>query len=238
VTYPIPVPISFPNVEKFAPDTRMDFFALNHETGVMEKIGEGLVSADGKTVDSIGGVVKSNSWHGIVPQGPVATPSNAPNQSEPGGYYGGGSTGGGNSGGSNPNPDAPDCNNGCLIDEETGNLKEWHHVPGYSSLSQTRGIRLEYNSNLANPNPILPLISGFGNRAAPPDLMSMRINIDGIDMGRDIFSEVRIEPSEIRGQFNTTRPAIKFNATMIDTGITTTNWTSIATSRSRVARKR
>jgi RHS repeat-associated protein len=198
VTYPVPVPISFPNVEGFPPDSRMDFFALNHETGVMEKIGEGLVSADGKTVDSIGGIVKSNSWHGMVPQGPVASPNNPPGQNEPEGC----------------NVDA-----GCKIDRETGNLSEWHTLPAYSSLQQARFITLEYNSNNANPRPILPLISGFGNRAPPPDLMSMRINIDGINMGKEVFSSVRVEQSNVRGQFKTTRPAIQFNATMIDTGI-------------------
>jgi RHS repeat-associated protein len=198
VTYPDPVPISFPNVEGFPPDTLMDFFALNHETGVMEKIGEGLVSADGKTVDSIGGIVKSNSWHGMVPQGPVASPNSPPNQNEPVGCK---------------------TKAGCKIDRETGNLSEWHTLPAYSSQQQARSIRLEYNSNNANPNPILPLISGFGNRAPPPDLMSMRINIDGIDMGKEVFSKVRVERSSVRGQFKTTRPAIQFNATMIDTGI-------------------
>ena len=47
----------------------------------------------------------------------------------------------------------------------------------------------------------------------------MRINVDGIDMGQDVFSEVRVEPSEIRGQFKITRPAIQFNGSLIDTGI-------------------
>jgi len=198
VIYPDPVPISFPNVEEFAPDTRLDFFALNHETGVMEKIGEGLASADGKTVDSIGGVVRSNSWHGIVPQGPVVTPDPPPDQNE---------------------PNSCPANAGCEIDRETGNLKEWHAVPAYTSLQKKRQIKLEYNSNNANPKPILPVQSGFGNRAPPPDLASMRINVDGIDMGKDVFSEVRVEPSEIRGQFKITRPAIQFNGSMIDTGI-------------------
>ena len=198
VTYPDPIEISFPNLENFPTGSRLDFFALNHETGVMEKIGEGLVSADGKTVDSIGGVVKSNSWHGIVPQGPTATPNNPPGENEPPGC---------------------DANAGCKIDRETGNLSEWHTLPSYSSLQAARSITLEYNSNNANPHPILPLISGFGNQAPAPDLMSMRINIDGIEMGKELFSTVRIEPSSVRGQFKNTRPAIQFNATMIDTGI-------------------
>ncbi|RLD30171.1 MAG: hypothetical protein DRI70_01505, partial [Bacteroidetes bacterium] len=241
VTYPTPVPISFPNVEDFPPGSRLDFFALDHDTGLMEKIGEGLVSADGKTVDSIGGVVKSNSWHGIVPQGPVVTPTNPPGQNEPGDNNGGYVPGGGNNGvgtgtnggsdgtipglddgeneaGPNPAP-APSSCPACVIYKETGNLKEWHTITPYHSLQKTRSIRFEYNSNNANPQPVIPLISGFGNQAPPPNLMSMRINVDGIEMGKEVFSEIRVETSEIRGQFKTTRPAIQFNASMIDTGI-------------------
>ena len=199
VTYPEPVPISFPNVEGFPPGSRMDFFALNHDTGMMEKIGEGLVSADGKTVDSIGGIVKSNSWHGIVPQAPVVAL------------------------GSNPNtqtPPASDTNcEGCKINKTTGNLAEWHSVPSYYSLSEERGFRIEYNSNTANPHPIFTLSSGFGNQAPPPVSMSMEMAIDGIRLGDDVFSAVRVEPSEIRGQFKLTRPALQYDASEFSTGL-------------------
>ena len=218
VTYPTPIPISFPNLENFPPGSRLDFFALNHTTGVMEKIGEGLVSANGKTVDSIGGVVKSNSWHGIVPQQPTSTPDGpgANGLGEPSGNPSGPNQDPGNGCGNCP------CNSakgGCSIDKETGNLKEWHKLPTYNSLSKPRSITLQYNSNIAEPRPILPLISTFGNQAPPPESMSMRINIAGIDMGSEVFSEVRVERSEIFGQFKSTRPAIQFNATMIATGI-------------------
>lgn len=199
VTYPEPVPISFPNVEDFPPGSRMDFFALNHETGEMEKIGEGLVSSDGKTIDSIGGIVKSNSWHGTVPQEVDANSTKEEKVSE------------------SKNGDK-DCS-GCAIDKETGNLIEWHTLPSYQSLQQSRSITLQYNSNLANPKPIMPLESGFGNAAPPPDSMSMKINIDGVDLGTEYFSEVNVVPSEIRTQFKTTRPALQFDAKNIETGI-------------------
>jgi len=255
VSYPTPVPISFPNLENFPPGSRLDIFALDHDTGEMENIGQALVSADGKTVDSIGGVVKSNSWHGITPVTPTTDPTGplSDGLSEPGSGGGSGDgsgggdigdggdvgdgngagdedgNGGGNDGGNDggdggpnpdpdPNPDGPVCP-ACEIDKETGNLKEWHNLPSYNSLQKSRSIRLEYNSNIAEPRPILPLVSTFGNQSPPPESMSLRINVDGIDMGAEIFSEVRVEASNLPGQFKTTRPAIQFNATMIETGI-------------------
>ncbi len=237
VTYPNPVPISFPNLEGFPAGSRMDFFALNHATGAFEKIGEGLVSADGRTVDSIGGIVKSNSWHGIVPQQPRATPDQPPEQSEP--------APGINDEPSgkppcpqDPNlptapPDGSTCNDptaapapprnkecpACSFDKQTGNLSEYHELPNYYSLQKSRKVRLEYNSNNANPRPIVPMISGFGNQAPPPETMSLDITVGGVKFGNRKYSQVRIEPSEIRTQFKTTRPAIQINAQNLSTGL-------------------
>ena len=214
VTYPTPVPISFPNLEGFPPDSRLDFFALDHETGLMEKIGEGLVSADGKTVDSIGGIVKSNSWHGIVPQAPQAAPETPQDQSEP------------NDDGSDDPKKDPDCcpgdncdQGGCTIDKQTGNLSEDHSLPGYVSLQTQRTVRLEYNSNNANIQPIIPMISGFGNQAPPPTTMSMRISVGGVIFGEEKFSQVRVEQSPVINQFKTTRPAIQFDGNSLITGL-------------------
>ncbi|ODS24406.1 hypothetical protein AB835_03655 [Candidatus Endobugula sertula] len=199
VTYPEPVPISFPNVENFPPGSRMDMFALNHDTGQMEKIGEGLVSANGKTVDSIGGVVRSNSWHGITPQVPVVSEDGNPN------------TG---------NPNKNDCNKAaCKVNKTTGNLGEWHTLPSYRSLEQPRVLALEYNSNTANPHPIQTFSSGFGNQAPPPISMSAHMTVDGVSLSEDRFMAVRVEPSSVRGQFKLTRPSIQYNASGFSTDI-------------------
>ena len=98
MSYPEPVPISFPNLENFPPGSRMDFFGLNHDTGEFEKVGEGLVSSDGQTIDSIGGVVHANSWHGVVPQPPMSEPGSDSSNSSSG--SGCGSGGGGPGAGS------------------------------------------------------------------------------------------------------------------------------------------
>ena len=80
VVYDAPVPIRFPNTNHLLPGTRTEIFGLDHNTGAFVKYGEAEVSADGATVDSIGGVVVANSWHGfrIVP--PNATAQQPPEQ--------------------------------------------------------------------------------------------------------------------------------------------------------------
>lgn len=198
VTYPQPVPISFPNIEGFPPGSIMDFFALNHDTGAFEKIGEGLVSADGKTIDSIGGVVKANSWHGIVPQAPVTEEAKEPDQDKQ----------------KDPCEDM-----GCTFSVESGNLGESHILPAYYSLGQARTVRLRYNSTNANPRPIITTKTGIGNLAPPPVSMSMELAVGGIDQGFKLFSEAAIERSNVRGQFLPARPSVQFNAAPIATGV-------------------
>ncbi len=212
VVYPDPVPISFPNKEGFPPGSRMDIFALNHETGVMEKIGEALVSSDGRTINSIGGVVRSNSWHGIVPQAPVLSQDKAADQAQPMAL--------------NPEqteqPDGKCCNGvceDCAVDPSTGNLSEWHTVPAYYSLGETRSLSIEYNSTVAFPAPIINQVAGFGNDAPPPFAMSALLEINGLELVPELFSEVRVEPSDIRGQFKETRPSLQFSAESFETGI-------------------
>ncbi|MCZ6804625.1 MAG: putative Ig domain-containing protein [Proteobacteria bacterium] len=200
VVYPDPVPISFPNVEHFPPGSLLDFFALNHDTGEMEKIGEGTVSVDGETVDSIGGIVKSNSWHGIVPQAPVNEPAIDDKQ------------------GPIPPKDPQICP-ACRFNKESGNLGEDHTLPPYYSLGSARTVHLSYNSLNANPQPIINIESTFGNFAPPPESMSTRIKVGGIDQSTEFFSETLIAPSAIRGQFESSRPSIQFDASAFTTGI-------------------
>lgn len=145
--YNPPAPISFPNVEHFPPGKMLDIFGLNHDTGVFEKLGEGRVSADGRTVDSIGGVVKSNSWHGFVPPVPHETEGD-PEQ---------------------PPDHCDDCEEqepvGSSVSVKSGNLSEEHRLVPYRSLGESRAQTLIYHSLLANPRPIIGIRSILGTAA-------------------------------------------------------------------------
>ena len=155
VNYTTPARVSFPNVESFPPGTIVDIFGLNHDTGAFEKTGEAEVSADGRTVDSIGGAVFNNSWHGFVPRPPAPEPEN----------------------------DDCDCEGdkpaNSSFGAKTGNFKDYYETPSYYSVGQSRNVRLVYNSKWASPNPILNFDTSAG--LPPPVSMSQSLTIAGIE---------------------------------------------------------
>ncbi|MDZ4388581.1 MAG: hypothetical protein U0974_02490, partial [Gemmatimonadales bacterium] len=111
--------------------TRMEVLGLDHDTGEFVKFGDAQVSADGATVDSIGGVVVANSWHGVVIQPPDVDPDNP------------------------PAPKEKKCKCGSTVGLTEGNLNITHSVPAYRSLGQARGVTLSYNHITADPNPVV-----------------------------------------------------------------------------------
>ena len=190
VRYDPPIPISFPNVENFAPGVILDFFALNHDTGAFEKIGEGTVSADGLTVDSNGGVVRENSWHGTVPR----------------------SASGEEGADNNDKGDECDEETASSCGKKSGNLSEEHITAPYRSLETSRSLRLEYNSTQANPRPIIPIDVVIGTAQPLPVNMSHTVKVGGVDTGEEFFFE---PPSNLLA---TTSPAIQFGGALFATG--------------------
>lgn len=154
INYTTPARVSFPNIEGFPAGTIVDIFGLNHDTGAFEKTGEAEVSADGRTVDSIGGAVFNNSWHGFVPRPPEPDPEN----------------------------DDCDCEgNGAAnssYGRKTGNFQDYYETPSYYSVGQSRNVRLVYNSKWASANPILNFDTSAG--LPPPTSMSQSLEIGGI----------------------------------------------------------
>ena len=193
VRYDPPIPISFPNVENFPSGSELDFFALNHDTGAFERIGRGFVSADGLTVDSDGGVVRENSWHGTVP-----VPASS-----------------GQAGAQSPNNQKPnECNvaGNSAYGVKTGNLIEKHYTAPYISLGKTRQIKLVYNSTQANPRPIVQVNTIVGNAAPPPINMSHTVEVGGMDTGGELFFEPPTNP------LAPARTAIQFDGSLFASG--------------------
>jgi len=125
------VPIRFPNTNHLLPGTRTEVFGLDHNTGAFVKYGDAEVSADGATVDSIGGVVVANSWHGFR----IVPPDVDPDGSD--------------------NPDEQECKCGSTVGLTEGNLHITHTLPGYQSLGQARGLTLSYNHITADAHPVV-----------------------------------------------------------------------------------
>jgi RHS repeat-associated protein len=163
VVYDEPVPISFPNVDDLLPGSSMAIFGLDHNTGEFVQFGEAEVSADGETVDSIGGVVVANSWHGIVLPALIGVPNT---------------------------PDDPDqCGAACgsLVGLTEGNLNITHSLPAWQSQGQSRSVTLEYNSTSADARPIVR----FDQRNNSPSLRRPAISGASLNVGGVTFTEER-----------------------------------------------
>jgi len=164
VIYDEPVPISFPNVENLLPGTRMEIFGLDHDTGEFVKFGDAEVSADGETVDSIGGVVIANSWHGSV----LAESEGEPNS--PG------------------DPDQCGAACGSRVGLTEGNLNLTHSTPAWQSQGKSRSVTLEYNSTSADAQPVVRFDQSNGSFSpAGPATAGARLNVGGVNFTEERF---------------------------------------------------
>jgi len=176
VRYDPPADIAFPNVEGFPVGSVVDIMALNHDTGQMETVGQGIVEFDGMirsgTLRDDGtferhGVVRENSWHGFTPQPPD----------------GEGDSGTSGDGGGGPEP----CETGSEGCPRTGDLSVAHDLVGYPSLGAFRSFRLAYHSQHAFPHPVVSRLWTPGNLTPAPIWMSTRLELGGVVVGPETY---------------------------------------------------
>ena len=181
IVYNEPVPISFPNVEGLLPGTRMEVFGLDHTNGDFVKFGDAEVSADGQTVDSIGGVVVANSWHGVV-----LTETDG-------------------EGDDDDNDDECEKQCGSKAGLSKGNLNIAHATQTYTSLNQQRGISLVYNSTSAEPKPVIKFTQTNPSRSAlGTATTSARLNVGGVTFTSEQYWTASAQPASGAQQFDAT----------------------------------
>ncbi|MDZ4294580.1 MAG: hypothetical protein U1C47_22000, partial [Hydrogenophaga sp.] len=152
---------------------------LDHDTGEFVKFGDAQVSADGATVDSIGGVVVANSWHGVVLPQPDGDPDDPDDREE------------------------EDCDCGSTVGLTEGNLNVRHSIPAYQSLGQARGVTLSYNHITAHPQPIVPFFQrDAAFSTAGPSINVTRMNIGGVTFTPEFTWEGTAEQSRGAIQFD------------------------------------
>ena len=179
VVYDEPVPISFPNVEDLLPGTRMEIFGLDHDTGEFVKFGDAEVSGDGQTVDSIGGVVVANSWHGVAFNPPEVESEDEDNRDE------------------------TDCECGSTVGLTEGNLNVTHATPSYRSLGQARGVTLSYNHITADAKPIVRFQQGNAFFSiSGPATSSASLNVGGVAFSPKFSWEGSTETAQGAIQFD------------------------------------
>lgn len=148
-----PAELTLPNRGEDPPGTILDLWSINPQTGDFDNVGQGRVSANGQSIETISGGVNSSSWHFF------STPATAVNgqssvSKDPNCGCGGGT-------GEAVAPFTSD------VELHTGALRESHNLVAYQSLGQTRGLQLYYNSLHADPQPIVSF--GYDNIPANDD---------------------------------------------------------------------
>ncbi|MDZ4233932.1 MAG: hypothetical protein U1C73_09255, partial [Dietzia sp.] len=179
VVYDQPIPIRLPNTNKLLPGTRMEVLGLDHDTGEFVKFGDAQVSADGKTVDSIGGVVVANSWHGVVLPQAEGEPDDRDDKCE------------------------VKKRVGSTVGLTEGNLNITHSIPAYQSLGRTRSVTLSYNHITAHPQPIVPFFQrDAAFSTAGPSINVTRMRIGGVTFTPEFTWEGTAEASRGAIQFD------------------------------------
>ncbi|MDW8265945.1 MAG: FG-GAP-like repeat-containing protein, partial [Gemmataceae bacterium] len=119
-------------------------WSINPVTGQFDDVGDGRVSADGRVIETISGGIRNSSWHFFTPPpqpravDPKTEPANEDKKCDPCKELLGEEEGG-----------------TSQVELHSGAYLEAHSLVTYFSLGQTRGVRLVYDSERADPRPII-----------------------------------------------------------------------------------
>lgn len=175
MVFTTPAPVTFPNTAGWAPGTPMDLWSINPTTGEFENVGEMEVSGDGTTIDTTSGGIRNSSWHfgAPIPDDPTLLDDILANQK------------------------TCDCPTGegvatvdltSSVELHSGALREWHALPSYTSAGMTHQVVLRYNSEAADPRPIITFgyagITEVANRFLQAQLSITTNNLEIITSGQ------------------------------------------------------
>jgi len=171
VIFSQPVRLTFQNIDELDANTELDIYSLNPDTGEFDIVGTGRVTADGRTVETISGGLPQSAWFPLTP-GPTNVVTNA-------------------------NPVNNNCRVGigssvCLRD---GRMSSMFELPKYRSLETSRKTRFIYQTNRANPSPVINFDSSFSILTSVPPLISYSLSVGGIEQGQEVFIDVSSIPS-------------------------------------------
>jgi RHS repeat-associated protein len=131
--------ITAPNRAKYAPDTKLNLWKLDANTGEFVKVGKGVVTPDGKTVKTIDGGVFGDGIYTYLPE-PVAVVADADNPFSPPTTQ------------LNAPASVPINSQANLID---GTVTDSQEIGNYQSMGTKHTFTLHYNSQWADPTRFL-----------------------------------------------------------------------------------
>jgi len=186
VQFSTPVPMTFPNIDKLAAGEEVDIWSIDPDRGVFTVVGTGQVSADETTIEMISGGIRAADWHASIPGSRDGTNDSENNNSD--------------------NDDASKkCNGnvGSSASIQGGCLTISHTLPSYRSLEQSRALRFVYNSESANPAPIINAESTLPARTALPKAFSTNVTeIGGMAIDNAQYIKSIADPLKHAVQFD------------------------------------
>lgn len=196
VRFDTPIRVTFPNLDNLPSGSQLDLWAVNPDTGTFDRVGVGTASGN-VILTSVGGLSVA-SWFAFISFEPTTDGSDNNNE--------------------NHNCNCPPIQSrrtGSETAVASGNLNVVHDVPAYRSLEIDRSPKLVYNSQFANPQPILSARTNFAPNTAIPNLIRARLSVAGVDQGHEIFTD----PSALMlGQMDFVRQSFHFDASRLPTG--------------------
>lgn len=138
MVFATPAPLTFPNTAGWEPGTVMDLWSINPTTGEFEIVGAMVVSADGTIIETTSGGIRNSSWHFPAPPDPDPEPDDDGDEDN----------------------DCEDCkatDGNFEVKSHSGTVLDDHAFVTYQSMGQTQGFALHYDSQRADPRPIIHL---------------------------------------------------------------------------------
>ena len=168
ITFDPPAPIAFPNTDELTPGSEVDLWSLDPADGTFGVVGRGRVSTDGAQIEMIAGGVRATDWHMMLP------PDLDIDEEDQRDFI--------------DYDRCVRCNTGSTTALSNGNLQVEHALPTYRSLETERGLRLVYNSQTADPRPVVDVVPRISARSAVPLLVSVQLQVDGRIQGDEVFT--------------------------------------------------
>ncbi len=200
VTFSTPVPITFPNIDNLPPGTQTDIWSLDAESGTFKVVGTGLVSSDGTKIETISGGIRATDWHFSL-----AAAIRQALDAIAGGI-----------GSILDSAKATECPCARSVQMKDGSVKTGFSILSYRSLGESRSPQFTYDTQWANPKPVIPFEPTISSRSAVPRTLSSEVSIGGVSQGKKTF----LDTSGLdESKDETLRTAASFDAKDFTTGV-------------------
>ncbi|MFO0871087.1 MAG: peroxidase family protein, partial [Pirellulales bacterium] len=139
LVFSTPAPLTLPNRSGAPAGTSLDLWSINPITGTFDVVGEGVVSNDGTQIQTVSGGIRNSSWQFFLPRPEQLNElrNNVRNQKD----------------------DCVVCRAAegftSEVEAHSGAVIETHALVSYRSLEETRQVVLTYDSQRADPRPIV-----------------------------------------------------------------------------------